>query len=172
MSMQPARCINCGGSLKVDDVDLNGFTECASCHTPWRVIDVITIDGLPTVKNLLENAKLCIEDNDFEKAEKLFNEIIRTKANCHEAWWGLFVCQTAYDEYYGYEDKYGNRGPLIKASMLMSAIERYANRAIEYAPPQNRAEYEQAIKGDIDFIKRAQSGEFDSKPSFWKRIFG
>jgi len=53
MALQPAVCTNCGGNIKVDDIDLNGFGKCEHCKTPFKIIDVITIDGLPTAKSLL-----------------------------------------------------------------------------------------------------------------------
>ena len=90
--------------------------------------------------------------------------MLRIKPNCHEAWWGLFICNSAFDSYYGYQDKYGNSGPLTKASIMLETINKYANRAIQYAPPAQADRYRQAISDDIDFIQRASSGEYD-KPS-------
>lgn len=130
MAFQPAICSSCGGSLKVDDVNLNGFCECKYCHTAHKVIDIITIDGLPTVKGLLENANNAIDDGNAEKAVKFYEEAIKIKPNCHEAWWGIFLCQKYFDQYYGYADKYGNSGPLTKVSIMQSNINKYAVRKI------------------------------------------
>ena len=68
MAIQPAICNQCGGRINVDDVDLNGFCVCEFCKTPHKVIDVITIDGLPTVKSLIMTASMHIDDNNVEKA--------------------------------------------------------------------------------------------------------
>ena len=165
MAIQPAICANCGGALEVDDTDLNGFCECKFCHTKHKVIDVITIDGLPTVKTLLMNADMLIDDGNLEKAVSTYNEVIRIKPNCHEAWWGLYACNSAFDSYYGYQDKYGNSGPITKASIMQETINKYAARAIQYAPPAQAEHYRLANADELDFIERARNGEFDKKSS-------
>ena len=161
MAIQPAICATCGGSLKVDDVNLNGFCECKYCHTSHKVIDIITIDGLPTVKGLLENANNAIEDGNNEKAVKFYDEALKIKPNCHEAWWGLFLCHKSFDQYYGYVNKYGNGGPLVKASIMENTINQYANKAIKYAPADKAGQYSAFIAGDLDYIEQARSGQFD-----------
>lgn len=161
MAIQPAICVNCGGALQVDDTDLNGFCECSHCHTPYKVIDVITIDGLPTVKSLLMNAEMSIEDGNAEKAVSFYKEVLTIKPNCHEAWWGLYVCNSYFDRYYGYKDKYGNSGPLTKASIMASTIAKYANRAIEYAPPEKAESYRYQISDELNFIEQVRNGQQD-----------
>lgn len=161
MAIQPAICSSCGGAINVDDIDLNGFCKCEYCSTPHKVIDVITVDGLPTVKSLLENADMLISDGDADKAVATYKEILRIKPNCHEAWWGLYLCHRFYDRYYQYRDKYGNSGPLTKAGIMADTIEKYANRAIEYAPEQAKKIYQAKIQPELDFIKQAQEGSFD-----------
>ena len=79
MALQPAVCTQCGGKLKVDDVDLNGFCKCEYCGTSHKIIDIITIDGLPTVKSLLSNADIEIQDKNYENAIKLYKEVLKTK---------------------------------------------------------------------------------------------
>ena len=123
MALQPAVCTNCGGKIKVDDINLNGFGKCEHCKTPFKVIDVITIDGLPTAKSLLTAAEHSMQDGNFEKAVGLFNEILTIKPNCHEAWWGLYTCNAAFDKYYDYEDKYGNKGPMTKAQIMNNTLQ-------------------------------------------------
>ncbi|MDE7088707.1 MAG: hypothetical protein K2O54_01160, partial [Prevotella sp.] len=158
MGMQPIVCANCGDRINVDDVDLNGFAECESCHTSYKVIDLIRIDGLPTAKTYLVIARSALDDNDLEKAKMYFNKVLEIKPNCYEAWWGLYVCQRANDRYYGYEDKYGNSGPIVKANIMANAIEKYARRAIEYAPDDIARAYEQEIKEDVDYINDVING--------------
>ncbi|MBR6581421.1 MAG: hypothetical protein IKK66_09005 [Ruminococcus sp.] len=163
MAFQPAVCNNCGGEIQVDDVDMNGFAECMYCRTKHRVIDVITIDGLPTVKTYLINANQAIEDGNFDKAVMFFNKIIEIKPNCHEAYWGLYCCQNAFDSYYGYKDKYGNSGNLTKASIMLDALNKYAYRAIEYAPKEQAVKYKLSIRDTEDFIELVRSGQLDSR---------
>lgn len=161
MAIQPAICTNCGGALQVDDTDLNGFCECAFCHTPYKVIDVITIDGLPTVKSLLMNAEMSMEDRNAEKAVSFYKEVLTIKPNCHEAWWGLYICNSFFDQYYGYKDKYGNSGPLTKASIMATTISKYANRAIEYAPPEKANYYRSQIADELSYIEQVKNGSQD-----------
>lgn len=163
MAMQPAVCSNCGGRIKVDDIDLNGFGECEFCHTPYKVIDVITVDGLPTVKSLLTSASIAMDNGNNEKAVKLFNEVINIKPNCHEAWWGLYLCNASFDAFYQYQDKYGNSGPLTKASIMQTTINKYAARAIEYAPKDVAEEYRRQIAGSLAFIDSVRNGKYDKR---------
>ena len=161
MAMQPAVCSNCGGSIKVDDIDLNGFGKCEFCYASYKVIDVITIDGLPTVKSLLTSASIAIDNGNHEKAVKLYNDVINIKPNCHEAWWGLYLCNSYFDAFYQYKDKYGNSGPLTKASIMQTTINKYARRAIEYAPQEISIIYLKNIENEVEFINAARSGSFD-----------
>ena len=161
MAFQPAVCATCGGHIKVDDVDLNGFCECEYCHTPHKVIDIITVDGLPTVKSLLTNADVLMADGNADKAVETYKEVIRIKPNCHEAWWGLYLCHRFYDRYYGYKDKYGNSGPLTKAAMMENTLQKYALRAIEYAPEAVRPAYREEIEPEETFIRQARQGQYD-----------
>ena len=163
MAIQPAICANCGGALKVNDTDLNGFCECPFCHTSHKVIDVITIDGLPTVKSLLMNAQMSIEDGNAERAVSTYKEVLTIKPNCHEAWWGLYLCNSFFDRYYNYEDKYGNSGPLTKASIMESTLNKYAIRAIQYAPSQQADMYKAAIQDELDYIEKVKNGTYDAK---------
>lgn len=165
MAMQPAVCSNCGGKIKVDDIDLNGFGKCEFCHVPYKVIDVITVDGLPTVKSLLMSASIAIENKNHEKAVKLYNDVINIKPNCHEAWWGLYICNSYFDAFYQYKDKYGNSGILTKASIMQSTINKYAKRAIEYAPKDIANKYYTDISDEVNFINTAKSGQYDKKDS-------
>ncbi len=158
MAMQPAICANCGGRIKVDDIDLNGFGECEYCKTPYKVIDVITIDGLPTVKSLLTTASFCVNDGNFEKAVTHYKEIITIKPNCHEAWWGLYVCNSYFDAYYQYKDKYGNSGPMTKAYIMQETLSKYALRAIEYAPKDVAEIYQRQIADEVAFIESVRNG--------------
>ena len=168
MAFQPAVCSNCGGKIKVDDVDLNGFCECEYCGTALKIIDVITIDGLPSAKSLLMNAEMLMEDGNADKAVTTFKEVLRIKPNCHEAWWGLYMCNRFYDRYYDYKDKYGNGGPLTKANIMESTLEKYAFRAIEYAPADIKQGYQEEIQPELDYIQRARQGQYDRKTTSGK----
>lgn len=158
MAIQPAVCNQCGGSLEVDDIDLNGFCKCSYCGTSHKIIDIITIDGLPTVKNLLTNAEFSKEEGNLDNAVKLYKEIIKIKPNCHEAWWGLYLCNCAFDRYYNYQDKYGNSGPITKANILENTIKKYANHAIQFAPPEQAKIYLQNIKEEQNYIESVRNG--------------
>lgn len=165
MAIQPAVCRNCGGKIQVDDVDLNGFAECMYCGTPYKIIDVITIDGLPTAKAYLMNANRAVEDGNPDKAISLFNKVIELKPNCHEAYWGLYLCQSAIDKYYGYKDKYGNSGALTMASIMLDTLTKYAYRAIEYAPPDDAQMYRNEIAQEEQFIENVRNGNYDKQTS-------
>jgi len=153
MGLQPAVCTSCGGSINVDDINLNGYGECQFCGVGYKVIDVITIDGLPTLKNHIDSAAISIKMGNLEKAVKSYNEAILLKPNCHEAWWGLYLCNDSFDRYYGYQDKYGNKGMNVKASIIYNTLEKYAFRAIEYAPPEMASYYKTQISDHVNFLE-------------------
>jgi len=162
MAIQPAICNQCGGKINVDDVDLNGFCECEFCKTPHKVIDVITIDGLPTVKSLIMTASMHIDDGNVEKAVSTYKEVLKIKPNCHEAWWGLYLCNRYFDIYYNCTDKYGNSGIYTKAAIMESTLQKYAFRAIEYAPSPDKEHYQSQIQSEIDYINSVRNGSMDT----------
>ena len=45
--------------------------------------------------------------------------------------------------------------------MMSATIEKYAMRAIEYAPQDKKAFYSAAIKDELDFITQVSSGAYD-----------
>lgn len=161
MALQPAICNSCGGAINVEDVDLNGYGECEYCKVRYKVIDVITVDGLPTAKSLLTKADLLMGDGNFEKAVELFDDVISIKPNCHEAWWGLYRCNSYFDAYYQYKDKYGNSGPIVKASIMLETIKKYASKAIDYAPETVAKDYRSSIDENVQFIEAVRRGDFD-----------
>ena len=160
MALQPAICSSCGGNIKVDDIDLNGISRCEFCKTPHKVIDVITIDGLPSARSLLETAEHSYQDGNYEKAVEIYNEVLKIKPNCHEAWWGLYKCNSYFDSYYDYKDKYGNKGPLTKAKIIDETLQKYALRAIDYAPKEIADEYTSVISESVKFVESVNKGNF------------
>ena len=172
MAMQPAVCHQCGGALKVDDVDLNGFCECPFCHVSSKVIDVITIDGLPSAKSLLMNAGFAVQNGDIDGAMNLFNQVIMIKPNCHEAWWGLYKAQCTVDNHYGYRDKYGNSGVKVKAMLIQQALQQYAYRAIQFAPKEVAQWYKNDILPSEQFVYAVNTGQItDKKPGLFGSLF-
>lgn len=163
MAIQPAICASCGGSIKVDDVDLNGFCTCEFCGTASKVIDVITVDGLPTVKSLLQTADMLMTDGNREKAMATYKEVLKIKPNCHEAWWGCYLAQRSFDSYYGYRDKYGNSGAHTKAAIMNETLSKYGRRAVQYAPKDKKEQYMAVTAPEEDFIESLRSGKFDKK---------
>ena len=163
MAMQPAICKNCGGSISVDDVDLNGFSSCPFCGTSHKVIDIITIDGLPTAKSLLFNAGHAMQFDDTDTAMNLYNQVLQIKPNCHEAWWGMYLCQNKIDAHYGYRDKYGNGGVRVKANIMQEALARFAYPAIQNAPQKVAQLYRQQIAEAEQFIQGVNQGMITDK---------
>ena len=171
MAMQPAICRNCGGSISVDDVDLNGFSTCPFCGTSHKVIDVITIDGLPTAKSMLMNAGHAMQFDDTDTAMNLYSQVLQIKPNCYEAWWGLYLCQDKVDAHYGYRDKYGNGGCQVKARIMQEALARFAYPAIQNAPAAVADSFRQQIAGAEQFIQGVNQGVItDKKPGFFSGI--
>jgi tetratricopeptide (TPR) repeat protein len=120
---------------------------------------------LPTAKTHLANANRAIEDGNIDKAVSFFNKVIEIKPNCHEAYWGLYICNSSIDRYYGYKDKYGNSGTLTKANIMLDTLNKYAYRAIKYAPPEQAQKYKAQIAEEERFIDRVRKGDYDKRTS-------
>ena len=133
-------CSSCGASLEVSNDREYGFCQyCGSKYLLQETINLnVKIDN--NNENKIELAYQYINENNYEKAEKLFKEILKNDIDDYKAWWGIFICVNYYSEYYGYTDRYGDTNNKIKASIISDNL-KYAYEAIKRAPEQIKNEY-------------------------------
>ena len=152
------------------------YLHCNICgaQTPLYDAYIIVEEDLSNRANsLISVAQHMMDEGDYEHAVKKFKNALDYAHDNHIAWWGIFVCERAFAAYYGFQDQYGNGGPLVKAEILLNLIQQYANMAIQYAEPDIAALYREAIADDILFIQNAAdaSTQPKRKKGFWSRFF-
>jgi len=145
------KCSACGASLEVDSSLEIGF--CQYCGTKFMLgehINVkVKIDHDNDNKILVANEY--IDAGNYERAEKIFKEVLDTDITNHQAWWGRYICETYYSAYYGYVNRYGETSVSIKKSIIRNNLE-YAYKAIKYAPEEIKEEYKRLIEYDESFL--------------------
>jgi len=150
MSLENGKCESCGGALRLDN--LKERAVCKFCGNEVIIISAITkysIDGIVTFDTLLLAAQQAIElDEDYDVARKKYNEALALSPNDFRVLWGLFLCEM--DQIQWYKIKKGFiQFPGDLNNNIVLVIERYAERACQFAPPSTTAYY----KGIIANVK-------------------
>ena len=164
------------------DMDKMCFTQggkylhCNICNSETPLYDAFIVykeDVSERVDGLITTAQHMMDSGDYEHAVKKFKSALELAGDNHVAWWGLFVCERAFAAYYGFEDQYGNSGPVVKAKILLDLIQQYANMAIKYAESDIAALYQEAITADIQYIQNVAKGSEQPprKKGFFSRFF-
>ncbi len=164
------------------DMNKMNFTEggkylyCNVCHSKTPLYDAFVVykeDVTDRVEGIITMAQHMMDSGDYEHAIKKCKNALELAQDSHAAWWGIFVCERAFAAYYGFEDQYGNSGPIVKANILIDLIQQYANPAIEYAGPDIAALYQEAIADDLQFIANVANGTTQppKKKRFLDRFF-
>lgn len=154
MGICSLKCTSCGADLKVDsNLDI-GF--CQYCGTKFILSEKINVN----VKidngnnNKIMMANQYIQEGNFEKAEKIFKDVLIYDINNYQAWWGRYLFETYYSKYYGYVNRYGETNAYIKANIIRTNL-GYAYNAIKNAPLEIANEYRKFIESDEEFIKNS-----------------
>lgn len=113
----------------------------------------IKVDGIASVESLLARARQYLDNSNYDNALKLYKSVLEKDATNHIAWWGCYCCEKGIAAYYRYTDKFGNSGPRVKANILAELINKYGNKAIDYAPGGYSQSYRDALKPDIQFVE-------------------
>ena len=108
-------CDNCGGTLAVDASGEIG--TCIYCGTKKQLVEKVVniiehtgkveVDGIATAAAKLTSAYQCLQTGNVEKANRLYKEITELEPQNPYAWWGRFLCEESFAQYYGFKDKYG-----------------------------------------------------------------
>ena len=151
--MKKIKCESCGANLEFDDDLTTGY--CMYCGAKYMLEEKVNVNVNVKVDNGNENkiklANNYIDEGNYEKADKLFKDVLADDATNHEAWWGRYICETYYAAYYGYEDNFGNTGPDVKKKIISDNL-KLAYNAIDNAPLEIKTIYRKYIKEDEDYI--------------------
>lgn len=120
----------------------------------------VEVDGIAATGNLLSRARNYLDRANYDKALKLYKQVLDIDIKNHIAWWGCYCCEKGIAAYYKYCDKFGNSGPYTKANILTDLINQYGVKAIENAPAACAQAYKEAMKSDIQFINDVRNGKY------------
>lgn len=161
-------CDGCGGQLAVDESAEIG--TCIFCGRKKRLVEKtivehtgkVEVDGIATSSAKLTSAYQALKQTNLEKANKLYKEICDLEPENPYAWWGRYVCEYAFAEYYRFKDKYGNSGSDVKANILLECLQ-YADNAIQYADTDVKQIYIENSQSDRDFIEQVRNPKIQSE---------
>ncbi len=134
------KCKYCGGTLeKVDGI--RSVAKCKYCGSKQ------TLPKLHDEKraNLFERANHFRRNNEFDKAEALYEEILNEDLSDPEAYWSLVLCRFGVE--YVQDPKSNELVPTVNRTQFTSIFsdENY-NSAIKYADAEQRKLYEHEAK--------------------------
>ena len=128
------KCKMCGGSLNVQDH--SRIVECEYCGTRQT---------LPKLENektsgLFDRAGDLRRQNEFDKAEALYEQILEMDNTDAEVYWSLVLCK--YGIEYVEEPGTGKRIPTIHRAQFTSIFaDENFKKALEYADDEQRQLY-------------------------------
>ena len=148
MELKSAKCPNCGGKLELNPEIEKGI--CIYCGSEIIVAEAIQkfkgeISGIATVEKSLIRAQQLLEDGDGDGASRAFKHVIEVDPTNAEAFWGMYLCELATADYYAQLNAGMQRCWLDYYNAIKEANEKYARRAMQYATPEKRAEYEAIV---------------------------
>ena len=142
------KCKYCGGELSEVE-GLKSVGKCKYCGSKQ------TLPKLENEKraNLFERANHLRRNNEFDKAESLYEQLLNEDLTDPEAYWSLVLCR--YGIEYVEDPSSGKRVPTVNRTQFTSIFddEDYKS-AIKYADGAQRAIYEE----EAEAINEIQKG--------------
>ena len=140
------KCKICGGNLNVTSGER--VTECEYCG----VKQTIPRFTEPETQEVYNRANSYLKNNEFDKAENLYNQILFKNKKDADAYWNVLMCR--YGVTYVKDPASGKYIPTCNRTLYNSIFndENYLN-AIEYADEQQKALYEENAQ-TIDNIQK------------------
>ena len=90
----------------------------------------VKVEGRPNAESLLKRAAIALEDEDWETAETVYQDVLNINAKCAEAYFGLAMCSAevstlkALVNYNEWEDKNYCRGKQFADKALRTQVKR------------------------------------------------
>ena len=164
--MEQIKCDVCGASDLVKD---DGLFVCQSCGCKYtdneikklyiQLNESVSIDGVLSLQNLIDNATQFLNLNEFEKAYKTYKKIIDDYPSCYYGWLGLAKLEL-----------------LLKNSQNidLAKINSFLDKAIHCSSEQqkdcvNQEVYEIREKIKSLLLERDQKQELDNKKYYEKQ---
>ena len=148
------KCKICGGDIVLDRE--TGIAECEYCGTR-QTLPQFTDEG---TKSLYERANAYLRQNEYDKAQNLFDQMLATNPRDSETYWGLVMCK--YGVTFVRDPKTGKYIPTCNRTHYDSILND-ANylKAVEYADAEkaelykeNAATVDNIQKGIVDISKK------------------
>jgi len=143
--------------------DCGAINKLYDTYTIVQHQGTVEVDGIATKNNTLERANQLLSSNEYDKANKKYKEVLELDPTNYEAWWGRFLCEIYFAKYYGYQDRYGNSSPYIKANIIYEHLTKYAYKAIDYAPAEYKESYKKAIAEYEKYVNDYNNGVYNKK---------
>lgn len=140
------KCKICGGSLNVKQGER--IAECEYCGVMQTIPSFIE----PKTQEIYDRAGAYLINNEFDKAENLYNQILFDNKQDADAYWNVLMCR--YGVTYVKDPASGQYIPTCNRTLFTPIFndENYRN-AIKYADENQKVLYEQNAK-TIDDIQK------------------
>lgn len=141
------KCKMCGGNLEI--LDNQSIAQCESCGTD-QTLPRLNDDK---IVNLYERANHLRRNNEYDKAERIYEKILNEDPTDAEAYWSLVLCQ--YGIEYVEEPRTYRRIPTVNRAQYTSiyADENF-KAALTYSDPHQKGIYEK----ESEVIDEIQKG--------------
>ena len=140
------KCKMCGGNLEV--VEGVSVAECEYCGT-MQPVPMVMDESLQNLFNRANSLRIKCE---FDKAERLYENILQADSTLADAYWGLILCKYGI-EYVDDPQTFKKIPTCHRASYASIIADEDYKAALHYADDTQRALYEQQAK-EIDRIQR------------------
>ena len=157
--MTKLQCTICGGAMVMD---FEGeFATCESCGMKFdkRTIKSI-VEGIQGYDDLVKNAEVFLELNEYGKAREIFTEITNKYPDMARGWWGLYEC--------------GTDG--LVALDRLGIVQKYYDRALKFASDEERTKFAllyESYKKEQETLdlKRLQVRKGEAQPSLIREVY-
>jgi len=132
------------------------------------------VPGFTAEKAAWINAIHQLEDGETDKADMFFRQIIETKPNYGEAYFGRFECAVTVAEYYRRLNSSMARCLLDYVQALDEALSKFGKRALQYAPDEETKQVYQARIDEVEnkIRETIEAQQQPKKRGFFDRLFG
>ncbi len=150
-------CPNCKGHLQADTS--KGIAICPNCGTQINMVERISIDGIPGVQTHIDRGEGLFACGKYEEANQAYKDaLILDPKNC-EAFYGRYLCEMKFAEYYGFRDDYGHSGPMVEANIRLNLLKSYLIPARDFALEPVKSQLSVLVNEETETIERLSSGE-------------
>ena len=142
MSIENGKCPSCGGALLLDSSKEK--TVCKYCGHEVvipQAVQKCIVDGITNFDTFMLTAQEAIDyDQDFDKARENYLQALKLRPHDYRVLWGMYICEiTAI--LWSKQLKGFFQYPGDIPDSVVSAINRYGNKAYNFAPDDVKPYY-------------------------------